>query len=210
MALSLIGMALLIMLAERKGRLRLALGIGVLGLAAAQLLAGGGYGMVGFWFGLWLYFTAFNYLEAALPSLVSKAVYAGGKGTALGVYATFQFLGAFFGGGAGGLALELGGIPAVLALCAGAALLWFPIAVSTAPPRDLTNLVIRLPSGADDARAVLEGLRGAEGVADMLVMEEEGAVYLKVDAGRFDRSMVEQGAAGNVAERIPPIGGQTA
>jgi predicted MFS family arabinose efflux permease len=210
MALSLVGMALLIMLADRRGRLRLALGIGVFGLAAAQLLASGSYGMAGFWLGLWLYFTAFNYLEAALPSLVSKAVYAGGKGTALGVYATFQFLGAFFGGGAGGLALDLGGIPAVLALCAVVALLWFPVAVGTRPPRDLTNLVIRLPGDAVEARAVIDGLREAEGVADMLVMEEERTVYLKVDAGNFDTSRVEQVVSENFAGQIPPMRGQTA
>jgi predicted MFS family arabinose efflux permease len=210
MALSLVGMALLIMLADRRGKLRLALGIGVLGLAAAQLLASGSYGMAGFWLGLWLYFTAFNYLEAALPSLVSKAVYAGGKGTALGVYATFQFLGAFFGGGAGGLALDLGGTPAVLALCAVAALLWFPVAVSTRPPRNLTNLVIRLPSDADEARRLLESLRGAQGVADMLVMSEEGTAYLKVDEGQFDTSMVEHGVTEEFARQISPMSGQTA
>jgi predicted MFS family arabinose efflux permease len=49
------------------------------------------------------FFAAVNYLEAALPSLVSKAVFAHGKGTALGVYATCQFLGAFVGGTSGGL-----------------------------------------------------------------------------------------------------------
>lgn len=48
------------------------------------------------------FFTAFNYLEAALPSLVSRAAPVKRKGTALGVYSTSQFFGAFLGGAMGG------------------------------------------------------------------------------------------------------------
>ena len=40
-----------------------------------------------------VFFTAFNLLEASLPSLISKVSPAGGKGTAMGVYSTSQFLG---------------------------------------------------------------------------------------------------------------------
>ena len=50
-----------------------------------------------------LYFTAFNLLEALLPSLVSKAAPSGSKGTAMGVYSTSQFLGIFAGGALAGL-----------------------------------------------------------------------------------------------------------
>ena len=42
--------------------------------------------------GIVVFFTAFNLLEASLPSLVSKVAPAGGKGTAMGVYSTSQFL----------------------------------------------------------------------------------------------------------------------
>jgi hypothetical protein len=56
------------------------------------------------------FFAAVNYLEAALPSLVSKAVFAHGKGTALGIYATCQFLGAFVGGTSGGLVYAAAGL----------------------------------------------------------------------------------------------------
>lgn len=57
--------------------------------------------------GLFLFFFAFNLLEAQLPSLVSKQTFAGGRGTAMGVYSTCQFLGIFTGGALGGLMLHL-------------------------------------------------------------------------------------------------------
>ncbi len=60
-----------------------------------------------------LFFAVFNYLEARLPALLTQAAPAADRGAALGVFATSQFLGAFFGGVAGGLLLgrfELAGV----------------------------------------------------------------------------------------------------
>ena len=73
------------------------------------------------------FFAAVNYLEAALPALVSKAVIAHGKGTAMGVYATCQFLGAFVGGTSGGLVSMWLGLPGLIALVLVAALAWLAL-----------------------------------------------------------------------------------
>lgn len=52
---------------------------------------------------LWLFFTGFNLLEAALPAAVSQAAPEAGRGAAMGAYSTAQFLGAFAGGMLGGM-----------------------------------------------------------------------------------------------------------
>lgn len=52
-----------------------------------------------------VFFTAFNLLEASLPTLTSRLAPAELRGTALGAYSTAQFLGAFAGGVLGGWAL---------------------------------------------------------------------------------------------------------
>jgi MFS family permease len=191
LALSILGMLPLMVLGERFGRLRLALGIAIAGLAAALLLAAFASGFAAFCLALWLYFLAFNFLEATLPSLVSKTVYAGGKGTALGVYATFQFLGAFAGGACGGLALQAGGTTGVLALCGAAAVLWLPVALGMRPPGNLANHLLRLPADEERAEALLARLGTSAGVADMLVMREEATVYLKVDEQVFDPGLLD-------------------
>ena len=49
-----------------------------------------------------VFFTAFNLLEATLPSLVSKFAPPAVKGTAIGVYSSVQFFGTFVGAAAGG------------------------------------------------------------------------------------------------------------
>ncbi len=78
-----------------------------------------------------VFFFAFNLLEAVMPSMVSRLTSTTGRGRKMGVYTTFQFLGAFAGGLGGGWLLGLSGDVVTLsvaglfcALWAVAMLLW--------------------------------------------------------------------------------------
>jgi len=55
------------------------------------------------------FFLAFNLLEAAMPSVVSQLSGTVGRGRKMGLYTTFQFLGAFAGGVGGGSLLGFSG-----------------------------------------------------------------------------------------------------
>ncbi len=74
-----------------------------------------------------LFFGAFNYIEALLPSEVSKAAPTETKGTALGVYSSSQFIGIFIGGLLGGFFHQQFGIASVHSFCLFMALLWLCI-----------------------------------------------------------------------------------
>lgn len=78
---------------------------------------------------LLLFFTAFNYLEAALPSLVSRTAPQARKGTALGVYSTSQFLGAFIGGTLGGWLYGQSGVSGVFVANAILLVIWLLISL---------------------------------------------------------------------------------
>ncbi len=91
-----------------------------------------GQGITALLAALWLFFVAFNALEAMLPSLVSRIAPATGKGAAIGVYNTFQFLGMFAGGLIAGWLSGRFGAHSVYWFCALAAGLWLAGAV-TAP-----------------------------------------------------------------------------
>jgi predicted MFS family arabinose efflux permease len=71
-----------------------------------------------------VYFLGFNLLEAAMPSLLSRITGSQGRGRRLGIYSTFQFLGAFFGGVAGGWLLGEYGSEVALLVAAGVTLAW--------------------------------------------------------------------------------------
>jgi predicted MFS family arabinose efflux permease len=79
-----------------------------------------------------LFFAVFNYLEARLPALLTNAAPAADRGAALGVFATAQFLGSFFGGVGGGLLLGRFGIAGVFWGSAVLAFAWAVLAVRPA------------------------------------------------------------------------------
>ena len=132
---SLIGMYPLLRLSERGGRPVLALRIGVVLMPTSLLVLFQGQAFALLAVALVFFFAAVNYLEAALPSLVSKAVFAHGKGTALGIYATCQFLGAFVGGSSGGVVYAATGLQGLLWVVLGAALAWLALIWNLEPER---------------------------------------------------------------------------
>lgn len=83
-----------------------------------------------------LFFTAFSYLEANLPSLVSRVCPVHAKGVSLGVFMQSQFLGTFCGGLIGGFLLQLWGVQAVFNVNLLLAILWFFWMLGMAPWRN--------------------------------------------------------------------------
>jgi MFS family permease len=103
-------------------------------LAAVQAgLAAAHAGVVVLGLLLLAFFTAFNVLEALIPSLVSRVAPAQARGAAIGVYNTTQTLGLFVGGVAGGWLAERLDATAVFAGCALLALAWLAFAWGMRP-----------------------------------------------------------------------------
>jgi MFS family permease len=126
---SILGTVPLVLKTERTG------GAGRL-FVASVFLTGVAQAMLGFdhvhlWVvmaALVLFFAVFNYLEARLPALLTQAAPAADRGAALGVFATSQFLGAFFGGVVGGVLLGQFGIAGVFWGAALMAFTWAALA----------------------------------------------------------------------------------
>ena len=139
-----------------------------------------------------VFFTAFNLLEASLPSLISKVSPAGGKGTAMGVYSTSQFLGSALGGILGGWLFQHGGLSVVFLGCAGLAALWLAFAVTMREPPYVTSLRLPLSPEALREAGLTERLKAVAGVTDAVVVAEEAAIYIKLDTELLDRATLEQ------------------
>ncbi len=77
--------------------------------------------------GLWLMFVGINALEAILPATVTRVAPGRLRGTALGIFASCQFLGIFVGGALAGFILSAGGSQAVAILASFCALVWLSV-----------------------------------------------------------------------------------
>jgi len=104
-ALSVVVMVPMIIVAEkfRKAKSMFLLGIAIVLIAELGLAGAKTYEWI--FAMLVLFFAGFNFLEASLPSLVARIAPADMKGTAMGLFSSSQFLGAFCGGVIGGLLL---------------------------------------------------------------------------------------------------------
>ncbi len=125
-----------ILLAERRGKIKQLFIAAIVTMLAVQ--AG---------FALWLdslagvtvllalFFTAFNILEASLPSLVSRIAPASARGTAIGVYNTTQALGLAAGGVVGGWLAQHQGNVAVFVFGFALIALWLIFAAGMRAPK---------------------------------------------------------------------------
>ncbi|MCW8451991.1 MFS transporter [Legionella quinlivanii] len=73
---------------------------------------------------IFIYFVAFNILEASLPSIISRQASKSNKGTAMGVYSTSQFLGIFTGGLLSGISYQYVGISGLFIMNTLYSLIW--------------------------------------------------------------------------------------
>jgi MFS family permease len=135
---------------------------------------------------LFVYFVAFNVLEASLPSLISKIAPSSAKGTAIGVYNTCQSLGVFFGGLLGGFLADFGGSFSVFSFCAILMTLWVGFAFSMKAPPAIKTLMFMIQNKSllkspKQLAVVQQQLKKIQGVRDVLILLEEGKVMLKVN-----------------------------
>lgn len=192
--LSVVFMVPLIIYGERQARLKRVFLMAVAALVLAQLLlAVPGHGLWSLAAVMVLFFTAFNLLEATLPSLVSRLAPAGMKGTALGVYSSSQFLGIFVGGALGGWINGLFGLPGLFGFSAALGTLWWLASLGLRNPGHVANRTVSLGelSGLPPAEACIR-LQAVAGVLDAAIAPEDGSALLKVASRELDEDALQR------------------
>ncbi|MFL2499765.1 MAG: MFS transporter [Porticoccaceae bacterium] len=133
---------------------------------------------------LFIYFAAFNLLEALLPSWLSKVCPVGNRGTAMGIYSTCQFLGTFAGGILGGWALSTIGTHGVFWLLAFMLLFWCFVALTMTSPKPLQTLILHVEK--TKTNEFIKSVSNIVGVEDILLIKGEDLAYIKVNKTLID------------------------
>lgn len=172
-----------IIIAEKKRKIKQVLIGAILVLIISQLgLSFFSDSLVGFVIMLWLFFSAFNLLEASMPSLVAKMAPAAHKGTAMGAYSTSQFLGVFLGGLTGGTLSEFYGLGGVAMFNVSLLVIWAGLAITMKKPLFHTSYLLNIGEVTEqEAEGFIKSLSQVTGVMDVTVIAEDGVAYLKID-----------------------------
>ena len=176
--LSLVIMVPFIIIAERKQVMKTVFNGAIISLIIASIIFLYGQSLWLTIAALVIFFAGFNLLEASLPSLISKTAPATQKGTAMGVYSSSQFLGAFAGGSVGGYAHQVWGIEGVFVTVLAALGIWLLLALTMKKPLHLSTYLLNVGDVS------VEQLLAVDGVVEAsLVKNEKQAgfvAYLKV------------------------------
>ncbi len=154
----------------------------VLLMLAVLMLAFSGESLVWLVLAVLVYFTAFNFLEASLPAMLSMAAPVGNKGSAMGVYSSSQFFGAFLGGALGGVLYQQLGTSGLYACLLALLLVWFILSFGLSADKPLKShaLSVKLKN-QEEAEQLALRLVALSGVSEAVVVMEEQAAYLKVE-----------------------------
>jgi MFS family permease len=183
-----------IIIAEKKAKMKQIFLLAIfLAMCAQALLMFAQNSLWGVAAALLVFFTAFNVLEATLPSMISKIAPLSAKGTAMGVYSSVQFLGAFSGAAVGGALMQYVGGNAVFVLAIVLLLLWLVVASGMTPPAAVSTKLYHLDEMTSAQGVLLQKqLAQVQGVREVMVIAAENIACLKVDMQGFDKDAVEQ------------------
>jgi MFS family permease len=184
LTVSFIIIAPIILLAERKNLVKETLITGIVAIIVAELLLyhyhDGKFHII---MAMVAFFAGFTLLEAILPSLISKLAPSDMKGSAMGIFSSFQFFGIFIGGWLAGFFNSHFGYHSVFMFCAGLAGLWLAIVLTMKQLPQLKTELLRLHGSLDErnARIFCEKLYQVPGVLEASISINDGIAYLKVD-----------------------------
>jgi len=143
------------------------------------------------------FFVAFNYLEATMPAFLSRIAPAGLKGTAMGMYSSSQFFGAFLGGALGGIIESVFPEQDVFLVMAIVALLWFVVTLTMKPLKKSKSYSFAFNlKDESDIEEMAEKIINMPGVYEATLVFEEAVAYLKVDEKKVDLDKIKALLAG--------------
>ncbi len=131
---------------------------------------------------LFIYFTAFNLLEAILPSLISKMAPVAYKGTAIGVHNTAQSFGVFLGAVAGGYLSSHYGFSAVFVFCAGLMGVWLLLAFGMKTPPSVKTKMYHVELLNElQAKELTSKIAQMAGVQEVVAIAKESTLMVKIN-----------------------------
>ena len=133
---------------------------------------------------LLMYFIGFNFLEATLPSLISRISPKNSKGFILGIYNSSQSLGIFAGGFFGGILLTYFSNNTIFILSGVLMIFWFLLMLNFIFPENKKDLILHLRNSffkqpSNKIEAVISKINSLDFVEEALIFPSERYIIIK-------------------------------
>lgn len=171
--LGFLAMAPAAIIAEKKGKFKAVMVAGIALFALAYLLMLGAQKMV-FIVGVLVFFIGFSVHEPIMQSLASRYCKAHLKGSAMGVFTTFGYLGSFIGALLGGHLYAFFGVESIVMVVVSACIIWVGLMLFLDNPITHKMLYVTLSENLK-----LQNIAQLNGVLEYYINESENILVVK-------------------------------
>ncbi|WP_417326999.1 MFS transporter [Halarcobacter sp.] len=182
-----LAMAPAAIIAEKKGKFKEILAIGIVFFAVSYLLIGLSSGTILFIVGVVIFFIGFNMHEPIMQSLATKFAKVHQRGLVLGIFNSFGYLGTFLGGVLGGIFFEDVGLTTIVYTIAVVCILWIVLILTMPNPAKKKLMYIELNN---DYRNNTHKLDTISEVDEWYINDTENVLIVKYDNEKIDEDSI--------------------
>ncbi|MEA2049138.1 MAG: MFS transporter [Campylobacterota bacterium] len=182
-------------LAEKKGKFKEVLLLGIVFFALSYYILGGADSEILFISGIIIFFIGFNMHEPIMQSLTSRYAKVHEKGKVLGVFNSFGYAGTFIGGFVGGLYFKeidgsfvqsLGEISMIIVYLS---IAWLVLIATLPNPLKKKNIYLSLDETKSENHNKLDSLDGCD---EWYINNTENIIIIKYDESITDESTIKE------------------
>ncbi len=182
-----IAMAPAAIIAEKKGKFKEILAIGIVLFAVSYLIIGTSTSSTFFVIGVVIFFIGFNMHEPIMQSLASKFAKVHQRGLVLGIFNSFGYLGTFIGGVLGGIFFEEVSLVTLVMVIAVICVLWIGLILSMPNPAKKKLSYIPLN---DEYMKNTHNLDTIKEIDEWYINDTENIIIVKYDSDKIQEDTI--------------------
>ena len=183
-----LAMAPAAIIAEKKGKFKEILIVGILFFALSYLIIGNANSATIFVIGVVIFFIGFNMHEPIMQSLATKYAKVHQRGFVLGIFNSFGYLGTFLGGLLGGLFFENVDLTQIVLTIAIVCALWAILIFTLPNPTKLKTLYITID---DIHKNYTDNFNPLNGLDEWYINETEKLLIIKYHSDMIDEQTIQ-------------------
>lgn len=169
-------------IAEKKGKFREILALGIIFFAVSYLIIGLSSTATIFVIGVVIFFIGFNMHEPIMQSLASKFAKVHQRGLVLGIFNACGYFGTFIGGLLGGMFFNKVSLSTLVIVIAVVCLIWIILIITMPNPAKRKTLYVPLDSNTKERSSLLNDI---DEVDEWYINDTEKTIIIKYDSEKI-------------------------